>query len=1107
MMHETFQTIAEEVKSLVEERLGSAKEDIKRQLDQALLLESQIEELEKAISETQLDSSIGLTSIRVVADELAKRIEELESIEIYQPVDGKDGKDGADGKDGIDGKDGESIVGPAGADGIDGNDGVGIDVPIWTDGVYREGALVQAHHGQYFKALRDTASNVDSEDWERVGTAGFRMTGAFDDERKYEIGDLFIKDFGLFLSNGEEHKVVAGRGPQGKKGEKGLPGKDGLDGADGKDGKDGDNFDCIELNGTNLVVVMKSADGEVVTKTVDLSPVLDVAAEVTKSIETKTQDKLIDAWNEQAKNFTERLQQHLLDQEAIPVGFYRGLWASGQSYIRGDLVTYGGALYVSRVTTESTPKSVFEVGGDWVQISSGATAVAVAGVDDGSGSGGGGTLPILPAYALITESGTGGTKFTSFQTANNADPISGVGLQNGKNVKFELTTDAVAVNPNPFRNAKNGQFIGTPEELANLKNQRDVNEFFYNAISDIETGDINLDGYVSKTGGDDMEGPLNVKNQPDTGSRDTNRVHTLGVYSNSGSSYLGLGTTSTKVYVGQDDTSFTTPIKVSAIEQRDGWGIEVTGGLYVDNGDDSALYLMKDGRSYMELSASGSVSLYNGYTEFKDNELVPKEYVDGRVDEVASALPSDAPQPVDIGTQTLKITGSRPTGAAGEAGKMLCWKAQAGGPGSPFNEIKFIIPDTSVIDTNSNQMWLKQGDIVQRWETAGAGWFTNGNVLHVSGNVTEGDDLIDGQPVEMYYSDPSSPYLEAISKEESKADDRKLQAEIEELALGLETLLTQRTHGQWKYIGFSGDNIPRNAGEFALVSDDLSAQDNMITINLTDLNGLTIGLSDVKAGDYIEIVDLDEPANYVLFTCTKAPEGTGISNIEVALKDKGNNFLVGDTCEIRFFAINQESIELSELDSRYLKLSGGAMAANARINVDQIEPNDPLGYIRYEAGRDKRYPFALANCGMVKEVAVEEATPLIEEAITALDDKFATKEYVDGKTGSPIFGRRFKYSTSSRPDDGHFYVAADVAFSFADLDGLVLKHTESPDFGWNSRIKMTVWNMEGELWYAMELRGASNYSSTHLKFYKEETRFDKGLVVGEEYRIKIEGYW
>ena len=142
-------------------------------------------------------------------------------------------------------------------------------------------------------------------------------------------------------------------------------------------------------------------------------------------------------------------------------------------------------------------------------------------------------------------------------------------------------------------------------------------------------------------------------------------------------------------------------------------------------------------------------------------------------------------------------------------------------------------------------------------------------------------------------------------------------AEIEELALGLETLLTQRTHGQWKYVGFSGDNIPRNAGEFALASDDLSAQDNILTINLTDLNGMTVGLSDVKVGDYIEIVDDDDPANYALFSCTKVPEGTGISNIEVALKDKGNNFLVGDTCEIRFFAINDQNLDLPDLDDRY----------------------------------------------------------------------------------------------------------------------------------------------------------------------------------------------
>ena len=87
-------------------------------------------------------------------------------------------------------------------------------------------------------------------------------------------------------------------------------------------------------------------------------------------------------------------------------------------------------------------------------------------------------------------------KFSDFAVAD-GEGIEGVGLKDGQNVRFALTTDSVQVNPNPFRNSK-GQFIGTPEELANLKNQRDVNEFLYNAIESIEQGDVNLDGYATE---------------------------------------------------------------------------------------------------------------------------------------------------------------------------------------------------------------------------------------------------------------------------------------------------------------------------------------------------------------------------------------------------------------------------------------------------------------------------------------------------------------------------------------------------------------------------------------------------------------------------------
>ncbi len=89
-----------------------------------------------------------------------------------------------------------------------------------------------------------------------------------------------------------------------------------------------------------------------------------------------------------------------------------------------------------------------------------------------------------------------GTKFSQFPAAS-GEGIEGVGLKDGKNVRFELTTDSIKVNPEPFRNSK-GQFVGTPEELADIDNQRDVNNFLYNAINEIESGDIDLEGYATE---------------------------------------------------------------------------------------------------------------------------------------------------------------------------------------------------------------------------------------------------------------------------------------------------------------------------------------------------------------------------------------------------------------------------------------------------------------------------------------------------------------------------------------------------------------------------------------------------------------------------------
>jgi hypothetical protein len=123
--------------------------------------------------------------------------------------------------------------GVPGKDGKDGSDGAGMDAPQWKAGaVYREGTVVVANIGQYFRALKDTASSPDEPDhWQRVGAGGLRYRGAFKADAVYVDGDLFVKDFGTFCVIGGTPVLLAGRGSVGKTGEPGARGAPRSDGS------------------------------------------------------------------------------------------------------------------------------------------------------------------------------------------------------------------------------------------------------------------------------------------------------------------------------------------------------------------------------------------------------------------------------------------------------------------------------------------------------------------------------------------------------------------------------------------------------------------------------------------------------------------------------------------------------------------------------------------------------------------------------------------------------------------------------------------------------------------------------------------------------------
>ena len=915
----------------------------------------------------------------------------------------KDGVDGTDGADGIDGADGR--------DGID-NPAIA-PIEIATDHKAEKGLIVK-HRGGLWQAIRNTNGDpdVDSGNWKcfvdgvaqvditfnaKEGVYSFDVEKSNGERKALSVdrmpaylppspdhksveGDYFLDGTSLNLYLDSEWVAVDLKGNRGDAGENGNR---------GRKGRDGIGISDIFVSDGNLQILL--TDGEV-------------------------KDIYLDVLNSQPEDINQEIKR------------YAGIWHTSQSYQAGDVCTMMGALYVCISPSSDSPES----SDDWELM----VAPAIGGAGGDSGTSGG----AFPTYALVGESApsSAGKKFSSFTDYTGSDPLMGVGLdKDGHNVKFALTTDAIQVNPNPFRNSK-GQFVGTPEELDSLKNQRDVNEFLYNAIESIEQGDVNLDGYATEEWvTDQLQGPtqdekialieaqiqfrglmeLDADDKPVWPADQTKERGGWWAYPSSKFAntwkYENLEWIFTKGGDDNDVTKAASPkyavgdiIQIQISDNEAGaatdWQYLDTSAVFVEykveelyypdrlNGNENTSFpAYRVSKSSEDHRYTGSLpNVVKGMQGDPDDAWIqwyPTVFAFGtavadvdfsdieeRLECIEDVIPdAEGVVPVPTGDLVLKITGSRPTGATGEAGKLLMWKAEAGTGGSPYNEAKFPVDDVDAINLNATEVWFKQGDLVQKW-SSGGGWFTNVNVLHISAPVTEGDTLVDGLAVDMYYEDPSNCFAEVISRQESKDDDRRLQAEIEQIALGLETLLTQRTHGQWKYIGFSGDNIPRNAGEFALISDDLSAAENMLTLNLTDLNGTTVGLGDVDVGDYIEIVDLDEPANYALFTCTKKPEGTGISNIEISLKDKGENFLVGETCEIRFFAVNEENINLSELDDRYLKLSGGTMANSAQLSVNYIQPIN-LPHIQYSCDPSATHPEALVNRAMVQALIKAES--------------------------------------------------------------------------------------------------------------------------------------
>jgi hypothetical protein len=248
-------------------------------------------------------------------------------------VDGKNGEPGApgkDGADGINGKDGkDGLPGKDGKDGRDGLDGKDVDPEQIQRMVSEEIAkLLPALVKAAVEAIPKPKDGIDGKDG-KDGRDGIDGKDADPEEFKQLINKLFAeipkpKD-GASVTLQEVTPLITSqiakifsefeKPKDGRDGKDGINGKDGVNGRDGRDGKDGrdafdlEDFEC-SISDDERMLTLAWARGNV------------------------------------------RVEKQIRLSHAI----YKGVWSAGD-FLKGDMVTFGGSVFVAKRDTNSRPES------------------------------------------------------------------------------------------------------------------------------------------------------------------------------------------------------------------------------------------------------------------------------------------------------------------------------------------------------------------------------------------------------------------------------------------------------------------------------------------------------------------------------------------------------------------------------------------------------------------------------------------------------------------------------------------------------------------------------------------------------------------------------
>jgi len=626
-------------------------------------------------------------------------------------------------------------------------------------------------------------------------------------------------------------------------------------------------------------------------------------------------------------------------------------------------------------------------------------------------------------------------KFSDFADAT-GEGIEGVGLKNGQNVRFALTTDAVAVNPNTFRNDK-GQFIGTPDELADLKNQRDVNEFFYNAINDIEAGDVNLDGYVT----DEQLAQVNEASE----FRDDALSQRIDDESAENTAAHLVLTQLTEKNLERIEANYT---RIKNNEAR----IDVLESHHADPVSEGTLKWVD--YTYTSDTIDALVSTIRVHTDRTKMSLNWDTLDDGRKD-WENLINDSVGLEVD-GTMYWAIV--EYVGEAGQSGR-----------GKNFNILEHNIPPAGEIAENTvtgiypnfEPSELRDYLPLSGGEMEPSAQIKVNSIAPVNTTSIKYDGSPSGHPMSLMNRGMISDFIDektdGLASEEyvDNADYLKLTGGTLTGTLNAPRVEAQKLEGGEAMMLIEGKLANNNSAARLTFSNKTNA----------NAYGSLTWHGQNSDGWFAFNKDLDMNS-----------EG---------LHSVGRIRLTGEK------VICEGNLNRILLDNKVVitKVSGNGAGFTVKGKTNGGSNADLLYVYHNSTGLDA------VNYAGKQDAASNIATVgYVDNAVSAIP--------------APTVGRRFKYGDGNEPADGYFSInGADILFSFVDLDGLTRKMTSGPDFGWTNFGRMTVWNAEGELWYAAELTRSTNYSTTMMRLYKESVKLDRTLVVDEEYSITIEGYW